>query len=520
MAQQTFNDTKINVEFEPTSNRQQLASGDALPTLFGKISKTMGDLKPITFSGDYNDLTEIPIFVEGDNVTITKDEETNEITISSSTNELELTAEEYDNLSEEEKMNGTTYYIIDDDGGIDINIDSALSSVSTNPVQNKIITEALENKLNANEMAVSAAKLSNTAAIGSATKPVYFNENGVPVAGTYTLGAACERGVKTLTSVGTLGWGTNNDYLPDLAMLARWNGAHSGTSSNLAYCNKGAFGAAAVKGVDTAAKSGSANLITSGAVYALDDETRTLILTEVKTINEAISAIHSSVKDNTNYIDDLSASKMALNPSNIKSNADNFYIKNGNSNKFHFYNMYFRPGTSGTEQVGNDNYKWKSVYAVNGTIQTSDRKEKMDIADFSDVHEELFMLLKPQNYKMVNGDSGRTHYGFVSQDVEEALYKVGLTDMDFAGFCKYIKTEPVYEEITNEETGEIEKVFVRDDPVYDESGEPIYTYSLRYDEFIPLNTLMLQKSIVRQRELEEKVATLEEKIAILEGKVS
>ncbi|MDO5549313.1 MAG: hypothetical protein Q4F79_12615 [Eubacteriales bacterium] len=55
----------------------------------------------------------------------------------------------------------------------------------------------------------------------------------------YTLAAACARGVKTLTAVGTLGWGTNNNYLADLGMLAYWNGAYTGTSSNLRYCANG-----------------------------------------------------------------------------------------------------------------------------------------------------------------------------------------------------------------------------------------------------------------------------------------
>lgn len=47
-----------------------------------------------------------------------------------------------------------------------------------------------------------AQKLSNTSAIGSATKPVYFNANGVPVAGTYTLGAACAKDVSTSVTSG------------------------------------------------------------------------------------------------------------------------------------------------------------------------------------------------------------------------------------------------------------------------------------------------------------------------------
>lgn len=47
------------------------------------------------------------------------------------------------------------------------------------------------------------------------------------------------------STVGTLGWvnnATNDAQIPTVSFLAYWNGAHSGTSSNLAYCNKGAFG--------------------------------------------------------------------------------------------------------------------------------------------------------------------------------------------------------------------------------------------------------------------------------------
>ena len=49
-----------------------------------------------------------------------------------------------------------------------------------------------------------ARKLSNTSAIGSATKPIYFNSSGVPVAGKYTLGAACAKGVSTSVTSGDM----------------------------------------------------------------------------------------------------------------------------------------------------------------------------------------------------------------------------------------------------------------------------------------------------------------------------
>jgi hypothetical protein len=55
---------------------------------------------------------------------------------------------------------------------------------------------------------------------------------------------------KSLSVVGTSGWtnaSIDGNIIPDMSFIAHWNGAYSGTSSNLAYCNKGAFGSFAIK---------------------------------------------------------------------------------------------------------------------------------------------------------------------------------------------------------------------------------------------------------------------------------
>ena len=51
------------------------------------------------------------------------------------------------------------------------------------------------------------------------------------------------------SAVGDGGWSTSGDRgkVVDVSWMAYWNGAYSGTSSNLAYCNKGAFGDMATK---------------------------------------------------------------------------------------------------------------------------------------------------------------------------------------------------------------------------------------------------------------------------------
>jgi hypothetical protein len=55
---------------------------------------------------------------------------------------------------------------------------------------------------------------------------------------------------KSLSAVGNSGWtnaSIDGNIIPDMSFIAYWNGAYSGTSSNLAYCNKGAFGSFAIK---------------------------------------------------------------------------------------------------------------------------------------------------------------------------------------------------------------------------------------------------------------------------------
>ena len=152
---------------------------------------------------------------------------------------------------------------------------------------------------------------------------------------------------------------------------------------------------------------------------------------------------------------------------------------------------WFSPSTDGAVLLGASSYRWGQIYSTTSTISASDRNQKKDFAEFDERYEELFEKLKPQLFKFKDGTSDRKHSGFISQDVEEAMSEVGLTDKEFAGFCRDIKQVQTGKD---EETGE---VFF--DDVYDADGNPVYNYSLRYEEFIALNTHMIQK---QQSEIE------------------
>lgn len=77
------------------------------------------------------------------------------------------------------------------------------------------------------------------------------------------LGKAAIKNIKTLTTPGPSGWknaATDQQYVPDMSFIAYWNGAYSsGGNSNLAYCNKGAFGTAATKNISDFAASNHAH---------------------------------------------------------------------------------------------------------------------------------------------------------------------------------------------------------------------------------------------------------------------
>lgn len=147
------------------------------------------------------------------------------------------------------------------------------------------------------------------------------------------------------------------------------------------------------------------------------------------------------------------------------------------------------------------------LYSTTSTIATSDRNKKKDFAEFDKRYENLFFDLKPQIYKFKDGTSDRYHSGFISQDVEESMIKNNLDSKDFAGYCKEIQRKVVID--TDEEYLE--------ENVYDENGDLVYDYMLRYEEFIALNTHMLQKAYKEIDDLKTIINEMKKEIETLKS---
>lgn len=139
------------------------------------------------------------------------------------------------------------------------------------------------------------------------------------------------------------------------------------------------------------------------------------------------------------------------------------------------------PSTTNYLSLGTSSRQYKNVYGqnlyVNGTAVSSDRRVKENIKDLEEKHLAFFKALRPVQYKYKEGDSGRTHTGFIAQEVEEAVEEAGMTSQDMA-------------------------VVVKD---------PSDRYYLRYEEIISVQTKVIQ-------DLMAKVESLEARITKLEGK--
>ena len=203
--------------------------------------------------------------------------------------------------------------------------------------------------------------------------------------------------------------------------------------------------------------------------------------------------------------------------SQVGSTSDIFHVYCQNTNDYSLsygvlnnaWALCGRGPSSGSTNLGNANDLWKAVYAANGTIQTSDRNQKEDIVELDSSVKDFIMDLKPVSYKFKNVHPDiihdRTHYGLIAQDVEETMNKMGMTALDFGGFCKDQKCIKVNETIIkrNEYTGEDEEEIISRDQIVE--GE--YVYGLRYEEFISPLIKMVQD---QQREIESLKARLDE----------
>lgn len=257
------------------------------------------------------------------------------------------------------------------------------------------------------------------------------------------------------------------------------------------------------------------------------------ILVETKSGNAALSiqseyvdikGVHESVLETSSYSGSCIAGAVddsfVVNTYSDANNKANFDIGNGSiileSKKKGYqaevefygcgwsggvYTGAFAPTKAYSEKImlGDSGRVWERLIVKNSPQVTSDRRAKTNIFPLgeskinkTDIHSELFDRLKPVQYRMIDGD-GRICYGFVAQDVVEAMRELGIREDEL---------DLVHHDRKNTEDGYID------------------TYSMVYTNLIAVITHELQLEKERRSNLEIEVADLRSELESMRDNIS
>lgn len=145
-------------------------------------------------------------------------------------------------------------------------------------------------------------------------------------------------------------------------------------------------------------------------------------------------------------------------------------------------------------------------YSSGGWKTTSDRRKKKDFQKLleDDRFERFFMLLQPMKYRFIENDK-EIHIGFVAQDVEQAMMDCNISDEEFYGLEHAVLSKKDFE--SNEEW----------EKFLEQNGGANDMYTLCYQEFIALNTAMIQKLQNRCNDFERRLSALERSVSHAEN---
>jgi len=102
----------------------------------------------------------------------------------------------------------------------------------------------------------------------------------------------------------------------------------------------------------------------------------------------------------------------------------------------------FAPAADGAYVLGAPSFRWSTVYAVTGTINTSDANQKQDVRALNEAEArtavKLKQLVRAFRFKdavAAKGDNARIHFGVIAQDVAAAFTSEGLDASNYGLFC-------------------------------------------------------------------------------------
>ena len=334
--------------------------------------------------------------------------------------------------------------------------------------------------------------------VGSATQPIYFNA-GTPTPCTYTLGKSVPSDAKFTDTTYT---SLKNPY----SLTIQGNGT---TLTN------GTYDGSAAKTVNITPASIGALSLSGGSLTGAITVPRGTAYQSLDTAGAAKPLVWISSEDAVM----LGATATdSAHSGNTQVNAPNgsVYLKCKNDKLLQWYyytdssagtKTIFAPSNNAEAKLGSSSYRWYKLYASTACSTSSDEREKSDIMSIDDypvtysrdgsgnVFEKLFDKLSPKTYTLNVENSGELHIGFIAQDIANSLEELGLSTDDVA-------------------------LIDHNSWVDEETGEEKDRYGLTYEEFIALNTYMIQKQKAKIEEQQTQINSLEERVAKLEKLVN
>ena len=139
---------------------------------------------------------------------------------------------------------------------------------------------------------------------------------------------------------------------------------------------------------------------------------------------------------------------------------------------------FFKPTSDNNVNLGAPSGRWAVVYAGTGTINTSDEREKQDIAQLDEAEKQVAITIKGLVKKFrfkdavaIKGDAARIHIGVIAQEVMAAFTAQGLDPMRYGIVC--------YDEWDAEP-----EIKDEDDNVISPAREAGNRYGVRYEELL------------------------------------
>lgn len=153
----------------------------------------------------------------------------------------------------------------------------------------------------------------------------------------------------------------------------------------------------------------------------------------------------------------------------------------------------FFPSSNGSK-LGVSGNRWGTIYATNGTINTSDKKDKDILGNIINA-KDLILNLKPINYMWKDGDHRRIRMGFIAQDVALICKRLNKNLALIDAHYKDCENKPYYGE-------EVDDVLLR--------------WGLNYKELIAPMVAVIQEQEQEIQQLKQQLSSIQQHLNLTE----